>query len=282
MTSIRDTLSRYHLAPSRARGQNFLRSPETARRLVEVSGLTAEDAVIEIGPGLGELTRPIAAVARRTVALEIDRGLVRLLAEAQLPDSVEVRHQDALGADLGGICRELGDPCVLLGNLPYRISGRLLGALLGPRNPFRRWAFMLQAEVADRLLAGPGEPAYGTLSVWARLFCRPRRALDLAPHEFVPRPRVHSTFLVFDPPAESPEIADLPTLRKVVRSAFQFRRKTLRRALKGGVPGAERAFEAVGIDPVRRGETLSAAEFVALANAIAATRDLQDAAIRGS
>ena len=239
---------------------------------MELSGLTPEDAAVEIGPGLGELTRPIAAVARRTVALEVDRGLVRALVDAELPESVEVRHQDALSADLGGICRELGQPCVLLGNLPYRISGRLLGALLGPRNPFRRWAFMLQAEVAERLLAEPGERAYGTLSVWASLFCRPERALELSPHEFVPRPRVRSTFLVFDPVRELPEITDLPTLRKVVRSAFQYRRKTLRRALKGRVECAEPVFERVGIDPARRGETLSAGEFVALANAIAASR----------
>ncbi len=246
---------------------------------MELSGLAAEDAAVEIGPGLGELTKPIAAVARRTVALEVDRGLVRALAEARLPESVEVRHQDALSADLGGICRELGPPCVLLGNLPYRISGRLLGTLLGPRNPFRRWAFMLQGEVADRILAAPGEPAYGTLSVWASLFSRPKRVLELGPNEFVPRPRVRSSFLVFDPAPELPAIADLPTLRKVVRSAFQFRRKTLRRALKRGLAGAERAFEATGLDPRRRGETLAAAEFVALANAIAAVGERPEAAL---
>ena len=239
---------------------------------MELSGLIAEDAAIEIGPGLGELTRPIAAVARRTVALEVDRGLVRALAQARLPGSVEVRHEDALRADLGGICRELGQPCVLLGNLPYRISGRLLGALLGPRNPFRRWAFMLQGEVADRVLAGPGESAYGTLSVWAGLFSRTQRALELGPEEFVPRPRVRSTFLVFDPAPHLPEIRDLPTLRKVVRGAFQYRRKTLRRALRGVVDGDGAAFQASDIDPMRRGETLAGSEFVALANAIAAAR----------
>ncbi len=240
---------------------------------MELSGLTAADAAIEIGPGLGELTWPIAAVARRTVALEIDSGLVRALGEARLPESVEVRHEDALRADLGGISRELGQPCVLLGNLPYRISGRLLGALLGPRNPFRRWAFMLQGEVADRVLAGPGESAYGTLSVWAGLFSRAQRALELGPEEFVPRPRVRSTFLVFDPAPQLPEIRDLPTLRKVVRGAFQYRRKTLRRALRGLVDGDGVAFQASDIDPMRRGETLAGSEFVALANAIVAAHE---------
>ena len=246
---------------------------------MELSGLAAEDAAIEIGPGLGEFTRPIAAVARRTVALEVDRGLVRALGEARLPGSVEVRHQDALSADLGGICRELGQPCVLLGNLPYRISGRLLVALLGPRNPFRRWAFMLQSEVADRVLAGPGESAYGTLSVWAGLFSRAQRVLELGPEEFVPRPRVRSTFLAFDPAPQLQEIRDLPTLRKVVRGAFQYRRKTLRRALRGLVTGDGAEFRASDIDPMRRGETLAVSEFIALANAIAAARGSREDAL---
>lgn len=282
MSSVRDALQRYRLAPSRARGQNFLRSAETARRLVELSGLSEGDAAIEIGPGLGELTRPIAAVARRTVALEVDRGLVRALRDAELPDSVEVRHQDALSADLGGICRELGPPLVLLGNLPYRISGRLLVALLGPRNPFRRWAFMLQQEVADRVLASPGERAYGTLSVWAGLFSRPERVMELGPGEFVPRPRVRSSFVVFDPGPGVPELVDLPTLRKVVRNAFQYRRKTLRRALKGRLPEAEAALEAAGIDPMRRGETLEPEEFLALANAFAGRCGETRAPVAGS
>ena len=240
---------------------------------MDLVGLEPEDAVIEIGPGLGELTRPIAAQARRTLALEVDRGLVRALAEADLPDSVEVRHADALRADLGGMCRELGPPVVLLGNLPYRISGRLLVALLGPHNPFRRWGFMLQAEVAQRLLAAPGEPAYGTLSVWARLFSKPRPVLKLGPEDFVPRPKVHSTFVLFDPaPPPEPEIQSLPALRRVVREAFRYRRKMLRRALRPQFPQAEIGLERAGIDPRRRGETLSEAEFVELANALASLR----------
>lgn len=239
---------------------------------MDLVGLEPADAVIEIGPGLGELTRPIAARARRTLALEVDWGLVRALAEAELPESVEVRQCDALRADLGGLCRELGPPVVLLGNLPYRISGRLLGALLGPNNPFRRWGFMLQAEVAQRLLAAPGESAYGTLSVWARLFSQARPVLQLGPGDFVPRPKVHSTFVLFDPAPPGPAIQSLPVLRHVVREAFRYRRKMLRRALRGELPEAEAALERAGIDPRRRGETLSEAEFVELANAVAALR----------
>jgi 16S rRNA (adenine1518-N6/adenine1519-N6)-dimethyltransferase len=240
---------------------------------VELTGLSEQDAAVEIGPGLGQLTRPIGERARRTVALEIDRGLFELLRRSDLPAGVELRHQDALKADLGGIARELGPPVMLLGNLPYSISGRLLGALLSPNNPFRRLGFMLQREVAERVLAPPGEPEYGTLAVWASLFSQARRVLELGPAEFHPRPQVHSTFLLFDPVAQRPQITSLPLLRKVVRAAFQQRRKTLRRALRSAVENPDPALERAGIDPQRRGETLAAGEFVLLANALATLQE---------
>ncbi len=267
--SIRDRLARRGLAPSRARGQNFLRSAGTARRIVECTGVAEEDAVVEVGPGLGDLTREIASVARRVIALEVDSGLVKLLAEdPDLPPHVEVRHADALRVRLGDLARELGPPAVLMGNLPYRISGRLLGSLLGPRNPFRRWGFMLQAEVADRLMAEPGTREYGPLAVRARLFSRVERVLELGPEEFVPRPRVRSSFLVFDPADETPSLRDPARFGELVRTAFQYRRKTLRAALRGRIEGAEGALERAGIDPGRRAETLSPADFAALAEAL--------------
>jgi 16S rRNA (adenine1518-N6/adenine1519-N6)-dimethyltransferase len=272
VSSLRSRLAAQGLAPSRSRGQNFLRSEATARRIVELVGIEPADAAVEIGPGTGQLTRAIAERARRTVALEIDRGLVRLLAEAELPASVEIRHGDALKADLGGLARELGAPVVLIGNLPYTIAGRLLGALLGPNNPFRRWGFMLQREVADRVLAEPDTPDYGTLAVWARLFSRAQRVLELGPSDFEPRPKVRSSFVVFDPPAVPADVRQPPLLRRVVRAAFQKRRKTLRRALQGVAEDVDGGLERAGIDPQRRGETLHEAEFARLANALVDSR----------
>ncbi len=230
--------------------------------------LKPEDAVVEIGPGLGGLTRPIACVARRTVAIEVDRGLVALLRQMGLPGSVELRHADALRVDLGALARELGPPVVLLGNLPYRIAGRLLAAVCVPDSPFRRFGLMIQAELADRVLAKPGTPAYGPLAVWARLWTEARRMLALGPDEFVPRPKVRSTFVVIDPRPETVRVGDVGLLREVVRCAFQHRRKTLRGALRRRIPGAEAGLRAAGIDPGRRGETLSELEFVELAKAI--------------
>jgi 16S rRNA (adenine1518-N6/adenine1519-N6)-dimethyltransferase len=270
--TLRSRLAERGLAPSRSRGQNFLRSPETARRIVELVGIVPADAAVEIGPGTGQLTFAIAERARRIIALEVDRGLVALLADAGLPESVEVRHEDALEADLGGLARELGPPVVLIGNLPYSISGRLLGALLGPNNPFRRWGFMLQREVADRVLAEPDTPDYGTLAVWTRLFSRARRVLDLSPHEFEPRPKVRSSFVVFDPPEAPADVRQPALLRRVVRAAFQKRRKTLRRALQAAVEDVDRGLEQAGIDPQRRGETLDELEFARLANALVDSR----------
>lgn len=238
-----------------------------------LAGLTRADAAIEIGPGLGQLTRPICRVARRTLALEVDRGLVELLREAEWPAGVEIRHADALRTDLEGLAAELGPPVVLLGNLPYRVAGRLLGELLRPGSAFRRWGLMLQRELADRVLAVPGTAAYGPLAVWARLWTSASRVRELGPAEFEPRPKVRSTFVVFEPVAEPEiEVEDVKLLRRVVRSAFQRRRKTLRGALRGRVAGAEGALEESGIDPRRRGETLEPAEFAALANALSGIR----------
>ncbi len=266
--SIRERLERHGLAPSRARGQNFLRSADTAKRIVECTGIAPDDGVVEIGPGLGDLTRAISARARRTIALEIDSGLVTLLSKEELPANVEIRHGDALRVSLGDLAREIGAPTVLMGNLPYRIAGRLLGSLLGPRNPFRRWGFMVQSEVAARLVAQPDTPEYGPLAVRARLFTRVERVLELGPEEFVPRPKVRSTFLVFDPAPDAPNLRDPALFTRVVRTSFQYRRKTLRAALRGRIEGAEDALARAGIDSGRRPQTLSAEEFVRLAEAL--------------
>jgi 16S rRNA (adenine1518-N6/adenine1519-N6)-dimethyltransferase len=157
---------------------------------------------------------------------------------------------------------------VLVGNLPYSAAGRLLARVLEPASPFRRMGFMLQSEVADRLLAQPGTADYGTLTVYARLWTRARRVLELSPEEFSPRPRVRSSFLVFEPRPDAPPVADPELLRRVVRAAFGQRRKQLRSALRAAFPGALAGLAVAGIDAQRRGETLDEAEFARLAAAL--------------
>ncbi|MGH2899633.1 MAG: ribosomal RNA small subunit methyltransferase A, partial [Solirubrobacteraceae bacterium] len=160
---------------------------------------------------------------------------------------------------------------------PYSVAGRLLGNLLAPALPFRRMGFMLQSEVADRLLAAPDTKDYGTLTVYARLWTRARRVLELSPEEFSPRPKVRSSFVVFEPRTDGPPIADPDLLHRVVRAAFQQRRKQLRGALKGAFPHAEAALAVAGIDAQRRGETLDEVEFARLCEALAGELPLTDA-----
>jgi 16S rRNA (adenine1518-N6/adenine1519-N6)-dimethyltransferase len=241
-----------------------------AARIVEKLGLRAVDAALEIGPGLGQLTRALAAVARRTLALEVDRGLFALLAsEGELPPSVEVRLADALEADFPALARELRPPVVLVGNLPYSIAGRLLGELLVPDSPFRKIGCMLQRELADRVLAAPGGDDYGVLTVYARLWFTGERLLDLSREEFSPRPKVRSTFIALTPRPTPPCVEDVAVLRRLVRAAFGQRRKQLRGALEREFPDAPAALARLGIDPKRRGETLDENEFASLANALA-------------
>jgi 16S rRNA (adenine1518-N6/adenine1519-N6)-dimethyltransferase len=240
---------------------------------VAAAGITPEDAVVEIGPGLGDLTRAIAAVARRVVAIEVDRGIHAALAASPPPGRIEVRLGDALAEDLSGLGRSLGEPVVLMGNVSYQIAGRLLMKILAEEGmaPYRRAAFMMQAEVAERLAAPPGSDAYGVLSVFTQRAARTRVALRFGPEAFVPRPRVQSAFVVVDP---LPGIGAPPAeLRALVAAAFQQRRKTLRsvlRRLAGSAALAEAALAAAGgLDGGRRGETLSGAELASLARALA-------------
>jgi len=234
--------------------------------------------VLEIGPGLGDLTRALEQVARSVMALELDHGLVRALQDVSFEGKVEIRQGDALDTDLLALGRELAPPVLLVGNLPYRVAGRLIGSLLHQPElfgVFRRLGFMVQREVAERLVASPGGREYSVLSVWAGLFSTPRCVLEFPPEAFVPRPKVHSTFVLLDPARVAPPAVDHAVLADVVRLAFRFRRKTLRRALSELVPERALLDEALadaGLEGERRGETLSGADFTRLAGAIGARR----------
>jgi 16S rRNA (adenine1518-N6/adenine1519-N6)-dimethyltransferase len=235
---------------------------------VRATGIEPADAAIEVGPGFGALTLLLAPRVRRLLAIEVDRGLFEFLREQPELAHVELMHADVLGVDLAAWARAQGPPVVLLGNLPYAIAGRLLGELLLAPNPFRRWVFMLQSEVGDRIQALPGTPEYGPLAVFAGLCVRVRRALELAPEEFVPRPRVRSSLLVFEPSDPPLPIADPEALRGVVRRIFQQRRKTLQRVLRDLLPDPAPLLRSLEIDPLRRGETLEPALFVRMTDAL--------------
>lgn len=259
--------------------QHFL-EPAWVAKLVAAVGAGADDAILEIGPGRGAITRPLAAQAGRLLAIEVDRDLAADLEAARLPN-VTVVTGDVLAVDLVPILTNwLGAPpgpgnqFRIVGNLPYNISSPILFKLLdlaAATGGARDALLMLQKEVADRLVARVGTGDYGVLTVLTALHADVTRVLSLPPGAFRPPPKVHSAVvrLQFRPPRV--DVGDPTAFVRMVRTTFTQRRKTLGNALKAyaaeiGV-GADRALAATGIDPKRRPETLEPAEFAALSRA---------------
>jgi 16S rRNA (adenine1518-N6/adenine1519-N6)-dimethyltransferase len=276
-SGVREVLQRHGLALHRERGQNFLIDAALADRLVTLSRVGPEDAVIEIGTGLGILTRALAARARRVVTIEVDSGLVRALrAEALLPTEVELVHADALEVDLAALVRREGPSVRVVANLPYAISAPLLRRLLDLRGALLDWSVMLQRDVADRLLAGPGSRDYGSLSVLHQLAVSIERTHQLGSGCFYPAPKVRSAFLRMVP-HERPCLreGELPRVERVVRAAFSTRRKMLVNALRGAGIGSQGdrtaadALERAGLPPGVRAEALRPDQFLALSRALA-------------
>ena len=265
------------LKPKKTLGQNFLVHPHQARRIVDALELGGDETVVEIGAGLGALTVYLAQEARRVVALERDPALARFLREEIFPGApqVEVLCQDVLKFDFLGLSRQMGQSLVVVGNLPYQITSPLLFKLMAEQAALSRAVLMMQQEVGARLLAKPGTKDYGVLSVLLPHHFSIQRLFSLGPANFYPPPQVDSAVLRLTPASVSPPARDPALLARVVKAAFGQRRKTLnntltaRAAAFGLSPEQLRAIlTELAIDPVRRGETLSLAEFVALSNKI--------------
>ena len=278
LQTIRDTLQRNGLRLSRDLGQNFLVEDAMAERLALLSGTQPGDGVIEVGTGLGVLTRALASRARRVVTIEIDSGLVGTLAgEGLLPDNVELVHANALEVDLAGLANDLvGREGVrkvrVVANLPYSAASPLLRKLLDLKGVLADWSVMLQKELAERLVAEPGSRDYGSLTVLHRLVADVSRELDLKPGCFFPVPNVVSSFVRVFPRSDCPlEYGELRSVERVVRAVFNQRRKTILNGLRGGgLPSSGdrdalvSALEAAGIDPRARAETLEPDTLLAL------------------
>jgi 16S rRNA (adenine1518-N6/adenine1519-N6)-dimethyltransferase len=256
--------------------QHFL-EPAWVAKLVTAIAPTPDDSVIEIGPGRGAITVPLAAKVRRIVAIEVDRDLAALLAARALPN-VTVVTADVLTVDLAALAaplRDDGDTGALrvVGNLPYNISSPILFRLLeaAPGAGLHDATLMLQEEVAARLVAEPGTGEYGVLTVCTAIGADVTRVLSLPPGAFRPAPKVRSAVvrLTFRPPP--PEVRDPQAVVALVRSVFTQRRKTLANALAPFASSrglsARDALEQAGIDARRRPETLSLAEYGRLAEA---------------
>jgi len=246
-------------------GQNFLHDARIIDAIVRQITPQADDDLVEIGPGLGALTLPLLQTAGRLHAVELDRDLIpKLQAKCAGQGELIVHQADALRFDF---CALAGAGKLrVVGNLPYNISTPLIFHLLEQAHCIRDMHFMLQKEVVNRLAAAPDTPDYGRLSVMVQYRCAVEKLLHVPPGAFTPAPRVDSAVVRLTPHAAAPVEAAPQALEKLVAQAFSQRRKTLRNTLKPLLTAE--AISTTGIDPQRRAETLSLAEFAALARSL--------------
>jgi 16S rRNA (adenine1518-N6/adenine1519-N6)-dimethyltransferase len=271
-TAIRELARQLDLRPSKQRGQNFVTDANTVRRIVAASGVTADDIVLEIGPGLGSLTLGLLQAARRVIAIEIDDLLA-----AQLPRTVAARLPERAGAltvinaDALRVDALPEPPTTLVANLPYNVAVPVLLHMLATFDSWNTGLVMVQAEVADRLAAKPGSKTYGVPSIKVAWYGAAARVGTASPTVFWPVPNVESGLVAIErrePPKTS---ATRDQVFAVIDAAFGQRRKMLRSALAGlaGSPAtASAAVAAAGLDPKARGETLDVTDFARIAEQI--------------
>ena len=274
---VRQLAAELDLRPTKQRGQNFVIDANTVRRIVRESGVGPDDVVLEVGPGLGSLTLALLEVGARVVAIEIDERLATRLPVTVAEHAPEALDRlDVVTADALRVTEVPGPPpTALVANLPYNVSVPVLLHLLTLLPSLERGLVMVQAEVADRLAAGPGSKVYGIPSVKAAWFADVRRAGTVGRHVFWPEPNVDSGLVAWvrrDPPATT---ATRQQVFAVVDAAFAQRRKGLRGALRGlagSTEAAEEALAAAGIAPLERGESLTVADFARIAEALESDR----------
>lgn len=252
------------LSPKKKWGQNFLRNRGAVRQIVEAVEARPDDLVLEIGPGEGALTRDLAQLDCRLRLVEIDPELASRL-RAELGERAEIVEGDATDTPLPA------EPFKAVGNLPYNVATPIIRGVISSPN-FRRAVFMVQKEVAERLLAAPGDGEYGYLTVYRELYADARKLVTLSPASFHPRPKVWSAVVVLTP-AERNLANDAASVLAIASQSFRMRRKTLANNLSGwrglAKGDAEQCIESAGLAPGIRAERLSLADFDRLESAVA-------------
>jgi 16S rRNA (adenine1518-N6/adenine1519-N6)-dimethyltransferase len=269
---IRRLAAELDVRPTKKLGQNFVHDPNTVRRIVAAAGLDEDDVVVEVGPGLGSLTLGLLPAAREVHAVEIDPVLAKKLPETvaerapTLKGRLHVIEDDAVRIQKS---RFTTQPTALVANLPYNVSVPVVLHLLAELPSLRRALVMVQAEVADRMAAGPGSKVYGVPSVKIAWYATAKKTATVPRSVFWPVPNVDSALVLLER-HESPATGRADVFR-LVDAAFAQRRKTLRAALAGWAGSAERAAElltAAGVDPKKRGEQLTVHDFTKVAAAV--------------
>lgn len=277
----REILNKYGFSFKKSLGQNFLIDTNILRNIVHHSGVHSESGAIEIGPGIGALTEQLAKNCKKVVAFEIDQRLLPILKDTlSAYDNIQVIHEDILKADVAKVIKEeftgQVDDLHIVANLPYYVTTPIIMKLLEERLPLESITVMLQKEVADRMAAAPGTKEYGSLSIAVQYYTTAAVAMIVPKTVFVPQPNVDSAVIhlkVRDKPAV--EVEDEGFFFEITRASFAQRRKTILNNLVSQLPDGKarkelilQGLEAAGIDPIRRGETLSLQEFADLSNAL--------------
>ncbi len=267
-----ELVKKYNFKFSKSLGQNFLIDDSVPRDIVSGAEVNKEDLVIEIGPGVGTLTAQLLNTAKKVVAIELDNDLIPIL-QQELGDNPNFRliHNDALKVDFNEV---IGDEesVKLVANLPYYVTTPIIVKLLKENYKFKSLTIMIQKEVAERMNAEPGNKDYGALSLLVQYYCDTKIVRKVPPACFIPRPKVDSIVIRLDRlPEPKVKVENEKLFFDIIRNSFNMRRKTLWNGVKSiGVAKEklEEAFAEAGVDPKRRGETLSIQEFAKLSDCI--------------
>ncbi|MEK5078759.1 16S rRNA (adenine(1518)-N(6)/adenine(1519)-N(6))-dimethyltransferase RsmA [Solibacillus sp. FSL W7-1436] len=276
----KEILEKYGFSFKKSLGQNFLIDPNILRNIVSHANLTENSGAIEVGPGIGALTEHLAREAKKVVSFEIDQRLLPVLEDTLSPyDNVKIVHSDILKADVAKVIEEEMpgiEDIMVVANLPYYVTTPILMKLLNDRLPIRGYVVMMQKEVADRITAKPGTKAYGSLSIAIQYYVTAEIAMVVPKTVFMPQPNVDSAVIRLirheNPPVK---VIDEDFLFEVSRASFAQRRKTILNNLQNGLVNGKQnkelilqALDEAGIEPSRRGETLSIQEFGKLADCL--------------
>lgn len=269
-------LQKYKFNFQKKFGQNFLIDTHVLDKIIDAAGITEEDFVLEIGPGIGTMTQYLCENAREVVAVEIDKNLIPIL-EDTLSDyrNVTVINQDILKLDIPALAKEKNDgkPIKVVANLPYYITTPIIMGLFESHVPIDSITIMVQREVADRMQVGPGTKDYGALSLAVQYYAKPEIVLNVPPTCFMPRPNVGSAVIRLKRHAQCPvEVDDAEFMFRLIRASFNQRRKTLANGLSNSPEltltkeQIAKAIESLGVSPSIRGEALTLAQFAQLSN----------------
>ena len=271
-----EVIQKYQFAFQKRFGQNFLIDAHVLEKIVSAAGITKDDCVLEIGPGIGTMTQYLAESAGQVIAVEIDTNLLPILADT-LKDysNVKVINQDILKVDINELVKEYnnGRPIKVVANLPYYITTPIIMGLFESNVPIDNITVMVQKEVADRMQVGPGSKDYGALSLAVQYYANPYIVANVPPNCFIPRPNVGSAVIRLTRYQEPPvQVKDPKLMFKLIRASFNQRRKTLQNGLNNSPEISfskeeiTKAIESLGVSPSVRGEALSLEQFAQLAN----------------